>query len=201
MEPYWQPLVLRNWLAALSSGEVVAAPAEGVYGYCCDSFVEASLQKLIRLKQRSLQKGLIVLIHHERQLDELCASLGVAEREAIATYWVEGQPPTTLLLPAKERLSPLLTGGRDTLAIRRTRVGYMQEYLAAWGQPLVSTSLNTSGEAPAMEADAIPAGVVALKLPTPLSGTPSRIYDCAAKRWLRNVGPTMPLPRSSSRYS
>lgn len=180
---------MKNWLAAVSCGEVVAAPAEGVYGYCCDPFSKAALQKLLHLKQRGPQKGLIVLIHHERQLDEVCSPLGVAEREAIATYWAEGQPPTTLLLPAKAGLSLLLTGGRDTLAIRRARVGFMQEYLAAWGQPLVSTSLNISGEAPATDADTIPAGVVALTLPTPLSGTPSQIYDCAAKRWLRIVSP------------
>ena len=103
----------------------------------------------------------------------------------MATYWAEGQPPTTLILPAKQMLSPLLTGNRGTLAIRRVRVDYMLEYLAAWDRPLVSTSLNKSDEAPAIEAAAIPPGVVALTLPTPLSGTPSRIYDCARTRWVR----------------
>ena len=48
----------------------------------------------------------------------------------------------------------------------------MQEYLAAWGHPLVSTSLNNSGEAPATEVSTIPADVVALTLPRPLSGIP-----------------------------
>jgi L-threonylcarbamoyladenylate synthase len=176
---------LRSWLTALQAGEVVVAPAEGVYGYCCDPFSEAALFKLMDLKQRSPQKGLIVLVQRERQLREVCAPLGHAEREAIATYWAKGQPPTTLVLPAKYALSPLLTGGRDTLAIRRPRVGYMREYLAAWGRPLVSTSLNKSGEAPATEASAIPARVVALTLPVPLSGIPSRIYDCAERRWVR----------------
>jgi L-threonylcarbamoyladenylate synthase len=185
MNPGWQPLDLKNWLAALSAGEVVAAPAEGVYSYCRDPFSEAALRGLINVKQRDPRKGLIVLIRHECELGELCAALGDTELDAIATYRAKGQPPTTLILPAKQALSPLLTGGRDTLAIRRARVDSMLEYLAAWGRPLVSTSLNNSGEAPATEAAAIPAGVAALTLPTPLSGIASRIYDCAGKRWVR----------------
>ncbi len=185
MDPFWPPTTLTNWLAALRAGEVVAAPAEGVYGYCCDPFNETALCKLMDIKQRSARKGLIVLIQHERQLGAVCDRLGKVEREAIATYWVDGQPPTTLILPAKQGLSQLLTGGRDTLAVRYARAGYMQEYLGAWGHPLVSTSLNSSGETPATEVSTIPADVVALTLPRPLSGIPSRIYDCAGRRWVR----------------
>lgn len=183
---------LREWLIALSSGGVVAAPAEGVYGYCCDPLREIALQKLINLKQRDPAKGLIILIHDKRQLKEVCAPLGKVEREAVATYWVDGQPPTTLILPTKRDLSPLLTGGRDTIAIRYARVGYMREYLTAWGQPLVSSSLNSSGDPPVTEATAMPAGMVALTVARPLSGNSSRIYDCAARRWLRGSGAAPP---------
>ncbi len=57
---------LREWLIALSCGGVVAAPAEGVYGYCCDPFSEIALQNLINLKQRDPAKGLIILIHDKQ---------------------------------------------------------------------------------------------------------------------------------------
>ena len=80
MNPYWPPTTLTNWLAALRAGEVVAAPAEGVYGYCCDPFSETALCKLMDIKQRSTRKGLIVLIQHERQLGAVCDPLGKVER-------------------------------------------------------------------------------------------------------------------------
>ena len=120
----------------------MAAPAEGVYGDCCDPFSETALCKLMDIKQRSTRKGLIVLIQHERQLGAVCDPLGKVEREAVTTYWVDGQPPTTLILAAKQGLSQLLTGGRDTLAVRCARAGHMQEYLAAWGHPLVQHQLK-----------------------------------------------------------
>ena len=99
MNPYWPPTTLTNWLAALRAGEVVAAPAEGVYGYCCDPFSETALCKLMDIKQRSTRKGLIVLIQHERQLGAVCDPLGKVEREAVTTYWVDGQPPRRSFSP------------------------------------------------------------------------------------------------------
>lgn len=174
------------WCAALKRGDIVAAPAEGVYGYCCDPFNTAALERLMTAKQRSPNKGLIVLVNDTAQLERLCPlPFTASEQEAIATLWDSTQPPTTLILPALPSLSPLLTGGRDTLAIRRPNSPYMQEYLAAWGHPLVSTSFNLSGEAPATEAAQIPADIPALTLPKPLSGTPSRIYSPATRTWLR----------------
>ena len=176
---------LRHWAEALRAGEVAAAPAEGVYGYCCDPFNETALRTLMVLKQRDASKGLIVLVQSEAQLARVCSPLGDSEHEAIRAWWAPGQPPTTLILPAGEGLSRLLTGGRGTLAVRCPLVEYMREYLTAWGGPLVSTSLNIGGEAPATCAGQIPPNVVALTLAFPLSGTPSRIFDCAGKRWLR----------------
>jgi len=61
----------------------------------------------------------------------------------------------------------------------------MQDYLKAAGQPVVSTSLNMSGEPPATTRDEVPADIAALTLPQPLSGTPSRIFNPVGGIWLR----------------
>lgn len=182
--PHWSATHLEPWLNALKNGEIAAAPAEGMYGYVADPFNPQALQKVYEAKQRNASKGFIVLISSLKQLEKLTPHpLEEPFKSAIRTKWP--YPPVTLVLPALPSLPPQLTGGLTTLAIRYPHKDYMLEYLDAFGGPLVSTSLNISGQPPATRADQIPASLPALTLPKPLSGKPSRIYNPATDTWLR----------------
>lgn len=182
----WSQQDLTVWTAALQAGEVVAAPAEGVYGYCVDPFNVTALQQLMTLKQRDPSKGVICLVRNLADVALLCGDVPEETYDAIRTYWpsVPAQP-VTLILPAKLGLPELLTGGRGSLALRWTACDYMQKYLSAWGGPLVSTSLNISGDLPATDAAAIPLTVPALTCPEPLPGYVSKVYDPMQGVWLR----------------
>ena len=48
-------------LEALQKGEVIAYPTEGVFGVGCDPDNPEAIQKLLELKQRPVEKGLILL--------------------------------------------------------------------------------------------------------------------------------------------
>lgn len=187
----WSDIQLTPWCAALTHGEAVAAPAEGVYGYCADPFNAQALQKLVELKQRDENKGFICLINTLTQLDRLCAPLTDKAQAMIHAVWStaeEGQdtwPPVTLILPAREDLPQALTGGNGTVAVRKPHNGHMLEYLEAWGAPLVSTSLNKSGERPAIDAGDIPINIPVLTFNKPLSGEVSRIYNVLTSEWVR----------------
>lgn len=181
----WSQANLATWAAALRAGQVCAAPAEGVYGYVADPLNPAALETILQVKNRAPTKGCIVLIQNISQLEQLCPALPPACTEAIGTYWQPGQPPTTLILPALPTLPPLLTGGLPTIAVRLPQLAYMQAYLHAAGQPIVSTSLNLSGQPPATRAEDVPTDIPALTLPHPLSGTPSRIFNPLENIWLR----------------
>ncbi|MBI1308274.1 MAG: hypothetical protein GC129_00250 [Proteobacteria bacterium] len=182
--PPWSAAQLEPWLQTLRAGGVAAAPAEGVYGYMADPFNPAALQSIVNLKQRSPAKGLIVLISNFAQLQKLCPHpLPPAYESATRTMWP--YPPVTLLLPALPSLPPLLTGNRPTIAVRYPAADYMLQYLDAFGGPLVSTSLNLSGQPAATQPSQIPTHVPALTLPKTLSGKSSRIYDPQKSLWLR----------------
>lgn len=183
---------LISWLAALHSGKVAAAPAEGAYGYVADPFNPAALEALVGLKGRSPAKGFIVLISHMNQLEHVCAPLGPNLHQVMRKLWFEAPAdavPVTILLPAKDGLPGLLTGNSRVIAVRFPRVAYMQEYLEAWAAispgPLVSTSLNRSGELPATRAAQLPPGIAALPLAQDLSGEVSRIYNPFTAEWVR----------------
>lgn len=162
----------------------MAAPAEGVYGYCCDPFNEAALRKLMSIKNRPASKGVIILVSSYRQLDRFVdkSRLKAAHHHAMQKYW---PGPYTLILPAKRELPDLITGSRDTIAVRMPEPLYMREYLRAWAGGLVSSSLNESGEEPVREAAHIPHGPVALELSRPLRGGSSKIYDPIKDVWMR----------------
>lgn len=183
---FWDEAKMQLWVQSLKSGQVVAAPAEGVYGYCADPFNDEALKRLIELKRRDKRKGLIVLVRELAQLDQLIPSPGGAALEFMREHWpTPAEDAVTLILHAKEDLPYLLTGGRDTIAVRLPACDYMQEYLVAWDRPLVSTSLNFAGDTPALTAQAIPADVTALTLEEPLHGKPSRILDTTTGVWVR----------------
>lgn len=178
---------LQPWLAALKAGEVVAAPAEGVYGYCADPFNSAALAKLMQIKQRNSNKGVITLIGEPSQLQQFCPQpLSEECEEAIARNWPCPQNQAiTLILPVRQDVPILLRGGHPTIAIRCPATPYMQEYLQAWGGPLVSTSLNITGEPPATRLDQLSPDVISLTLPQPLSGKASSIFNPLTGEWYR----------------
>jgi L-threonylcarbamoyladenylate synthase len=185
----WSKAELNTWLDTLEAGGVVAAPAEGVYGYCADPLKQEALGRILELKQRNPKKGLICLVPDMAALGWICGNLTNHDMEAVGKYWPCGKDdPVTLILPAQEHAPHILTGGRGTLAVRLPATGYMQDYLQAWKERsghgvLVSTSYNVSGEDPALDGERVEG--VALRLPEKMGGRVSRIYYPADGVWLR----------------
>lgn len=166
----------------LTAGEVIAAPAEGVYGYCADPFNPRGLEKLLALKQRDPKKGFVILVPGLKTLGTLCPPFSCAIDDLFDLHW-PGQ--TTLVLPALPTVPYLLTGGRGTVAVRLPKAPHVLRYLKPWGRALVSTSANLTGEAPITDGNLLPADVFALKLPQPLPGGVSRVIDARTGERLR----------------
>lgn len=182
--PTWSQQQLKPFLETLHNGGVAAAPAEGMYGYVANALNPQALEEIIKIKQRDPSKGLIVLISSLKQLELLTPHpMQNPWETATRTHWP--YPPVTLILPAKSSLSPLLTGAQPTIAVRYPHADYMLEYIDAFGGPLVSTSLNLTGEPPATSAQQIPAGTPALTLAKQFSGRPSQIFNPESGLWLR----------------
>ena len=169
----------------LQNGEIVAIPAEGVYGYSVDAMNTRALEKLLAYKGRDQGKGLIVLIAGMNQLQELCPPLSETAMTKLRELWAPGQTPITVILPALPTMPELLTGGRGTIAVRLPQVEDLLALLEEFGAPLVSTSANKSGEPAIYEMADLPPELYALETTRTLTGAVSRIYDLANDRFLR----------------
>lgn len=174
---------------ALRRGGVVAYPTESVYGLGCDPADAGALARILRLKNRAPEKGLILVAAAAGQLRPYADETRFNRRcrELAARYW---PGPVTIVLPARAGLPDLLTGGRDSIACRVSAHPVVRALCAAFGGALVSTSLNVSGEPPAGEygqAAARFGGAVDLTVRGPTDGrnSPSVIVDGLTGRVLR----------------
>lgn len=152
----------------LGSGGVLAYPSESIWGLGCDAFHQKALEHILRLKDRDLGKGLIVLTDQAQRLLPLWSSLpadqidGIISRITSVTneqMLTQKQAVTWLVPVNKQALPALLTGGFDSLAVRITphpTLSQLCQKLVSPTNPfgfLVSTSCNISGLAPAISLD------------------------------------------------
>jgi len=136
----------------LAHGGIVAYPTEAVYGLGCDPADREAVERLLSLKQRRWQKGLILIA---ADLDALRGWIAEPDPEIRARVEPTWPGPVTWLLPAAGNCPPHVRGEHDTLAVRVTAHPVAAELCRAWGGPLVSTSANRAGEEPVRDADRV----------------------------------------------
>ncbi|MDW6002294.1 L-threonylcarbamoyladenylate synthase [Vibrio mangrovi] len=134
-------------LDALHRGDVIAYPTEGVFGVGCDPDCADAIQKLLEIKHRPVEKGLILIASRYEQLQPY-----IDERQLSAQQLAHVQEswpgPVTWVMPASERVSAWLSGLFDTIAVRVTDHPLVQQLCDAYGKPITSTSANLSGHPP-----------------------------------------------------
>lgn len=133
----------------IESGAVVAYPTEAVYGLGCDPDNDAAIEKLLAVKQRPWEKGLILIASGFDQLKPYIDLSRVTEAQ-LQFAFDKWPGPFTFVIPAKAGVSRMLRGSFDTIAVRVTAHEGVRAMCDACRKPLVSTSANLAGEQPAM---------------------------------------------------
>lgn len=143
----WQPSQIRLAAAvsALRGGGVVACPTEAVWGLSCDPDCEHAVTRLLQLKRRPVEKGLILVAATESQLGFLLADLPADQRSRLSGSW---PGPSTWLVPHRGRVPAWICGEHHTVAVRVSDHPVVRALCLAWGGPLVSTSANPAGAQP-----------------------------------------------------
>lgn len=129
--------------AHIASGQVIAYPTEAVYGLGCDPSNLNAVQAVLDLKARDANKGFIVIASSLDQLTSFLVPPTTSELERLNAAW---PGPVTFVVKANPELPSLLTGGRDTLAVRVSAHPVVNALCDACGHALISTSANVSGQ-------------------------------------------------------
>ena len=139
-------------LQILKSGGVVALPTDTLYGLGVDVFAELALQRVFAIKGRPPELALPVLVADWEQAQLVIDGVTEVGRRLAQRFW---PGPLTLVLPASPRLSVLVTGGRDTVAVRMPDHWVPLALAAQLGAPITGTSANRSGKADLLTVNAV----------------------------------------------
>ena len=156
----------------LRAGRLVALPTETVYGLAADATQDQAVAAIYAAKGRPDFNPLIV------HLPDLASAMAIADfpgpARALADAFWPG--PLTLVLPLKpgHGLSPRVTAGLNTVAIRLPAHPLMQAVLRATGRPLAAPSANPSGRISATTAAHVQAGL-GQRIAAILDGGPTRV--------------------------
>lgn len=185
---------LRQLRRHLQRGGVVAYPTEACFGLGVLPGHRRGLQRLIRLKQRPQHKGLIVIGATWTQLKPWLKPQSDSEVAQLNVVWQSGgtaqERATTVVLPAAERVLPLLRGRqRACLAVRLPAHNGARVLCQQIGSALVSTSANRAKERPCTTAREVwrrfGSEVKLVKARCGQQRQPSRILDWQSRTLLR----------------
>ncbi|WP_281984341.1 L-threonylcarbamoyladenylate synthase [Thalassorhabdomicrobium marinisediminis] len=138
------PAGLEAAAEALRAGGLVAFPTETVYGLGVDARNSDAVARLYQAKGRPSFNPLIVHVASFEAAEAL-VEFDATSRDLAQAFWPGA---LTLVLPLKEGagISPLVTAGLTTLAVRMPDHAVAQGLLAAFDGPVAAPSANPSGQ-------------------------------------------------------
>ncbi|MDE6691681.1 MAG: threonylcarbamoyl-AMP synthase [Clostridia bacterium] len=125
----------------IRSGGVVAFPTETVYGLAANAFDTAAVKSIFEIKGRPNDNPLIVHVHRDYDISELVSDIPEYAK-LLAKAFLPG--PLTMVYKSKCTVSPAVSCGGDTLAIRIPSHEGAQAFLKKVGLPIAAPSANLS---------------------------------------------------------
>ena len=123
------------------NGEVVAIPTETVYGLGGNAFDDEAVKRIFVVKGRPNDNPLIAHVHTEYDLSKII-DYDPPYAKKLREAFLPG--PLTLVYPSTGKVSPYVSCGLDTLAVRVPSHEGAQAFLKAVDIPIVAPSANLS---------------------------------------------------------
>jgi L-threonylcarbamoyladenylate synthase len=123
----------------IKHGGIVAIPTETVYGLAGNAFNETAVAKIFEVKERPFFDPLIVHIAEIEDLENLAAEIPKNAKLLAEKFW---PGPLTLVLPKKESVPNLTTGGLSTVAVRMPKKQIARDIIKLAEFPLAAPSAN-----------------------------------------------------------
>jgi len=136
--------------AVLRAGGLVAFPTETVYGLGADAGNSAAVRKIFEVKGRPSTHPVIVHLADAVQLANWAREIPDDARRLARKFW---PGPLTVILKRAGKVSDVVTGGQDTVALRVPAHPVAQQLLARFGGGIAAPSANCHGRVSATTAD------------------------------------------------
>lgn len=126
---------------ALIAGEIIGIPTETVYGLGANAFDTLAIEKIFVCKNRPQDNPLIVHLHKKYPLLDLVENVSDRAKMLLENFT---PGPLTLVFKSRGKVSPLVSRGLDTLAIRYPSSKIAQRLLEMCNIPIAAPSANIS---------------------------------------------------------
>ncbi|BAD85137.1 putative translation factor Sua5p homolog [Thermococcus kodakarensis KOD1] len=123
-------------------GKLVAFPTETVYGLGADALNEGAVRRIFEAKGRPADNPLIIHIASIDDLEKVAREVPEKAKLLAERFW---PGPLTLVLPKREEVPLVTTGGLDTVAVRMPAHPIALALIRA-STPLAAPSANISGK-------------------------------------------------------
>lgn len=134
-----QPSDVARAAALLQQGELVAVPTETVYGLAANAANPTAVAKIFAAKGRPADHPLIVHIANLSMLEQYAVDIPPQAYQLAAAFW---PGPLTLLLRKATTVSPVVTGGLDSIGIRMPAHPALLALLKTAGLAVAAPSAN-----------------------------------------------------------
>jgi len=98
---------IKQAVVALNAGGVIAYPTEYCFGLGCDPKNEQAIRRLLKIKQRQPEQGVILIASSVEQLDEYVDLKSSLMVDDVLASW---PGPNTWILPARPTVSSWVKG-------------------------------------------------------------------------------------------
>ncbi len=136
------PEIIREGINLLKKGQPVSFPTDTVYALGSPVNDATCAKKIYELKQRPLNQALPILLSDIRDIELVARDISDTARVLMKNFW-----PGALTLVFKKTpfVSDIVTGGKQTVAVRIAAHPLAIEIVRGTGVPLVGTSANIHG--------------------------------------------------------
>lgn len=128
--------------AALQDGAILVYPTDTVYGLGCDIFNKKAVKKIYQLKKLDPKKPCSILCSDFKQV----AEYAIISDQAFQIMKKALPGPYTFILKAKNKTPQNILAKNKTVGVRIPNNTICLRLVAALGNPIITTSLNISGE-------------------------------------------------------
>lgn len=138
----YKPNEIEKMAQILKNDGVISVPTDTVFGVCAKMNSEIAYNKLIKIKNRPVEKSFPIMCANEKQIKNIAVVDKISER--IIRAFMPG--PITLILKKNSNLPEYITNGKDTIAVRMATSKAVEELIKKIESPLFMTSANQSGQ-------------------------------------------------------
>ncbi len=136
-----QEFDIKKVVDVLQGGGTILYPTDTIWGLGCDATNSRAVEKVYRIKERLVDKSLIILVSDLDMLQKYVKEVPEIVVELISSV----SEPLTIIYPEACNLPKNVMAVDGSIAIRIPNHQFCQEMLRAFGRPVTSTSANVSG--------------------------------------------------------